>query len=590
MSVLQALKMIIARFFIIIFPNNLVRMHFNNPISLGILNQLCFPSVGIFINFVGFPKSALKRYDRDMSEPPSPAASSDERVSERTKIEKYLKHYQLQECLDEAINELIDIRPANPYMHIAKFMEDKTMAEIMDLKLRCIVLPRGLVGVEALVTTNLAVFTAQASISRYATAPNDASLLDFSVVEAKAKEELRGLDPCKLQSVDRVILEVPGMTPPVALAISAACCRAGARHSGKTLSRYLAGILDMIPRVPTPVVSVCGRAAAGGIIVAQLITVIPTTPTFVDGAIESCMSAARCVYKKLDELKLANSLSDHGCPVVMGETPVHDLLLLVGAAIQEEGVEGIPKLGIDYRAVDLMTPTLSGVSGGGEDGEDEEDDSGDRVTYQLVHPEEIPEGADAPPPPLTGAELAVMQVALWKATGIITLEDPLASKDTVSLDVLYEEMQKCISEIQLSDPPSKDLAYNLKGLAGEERCLLQLVADRSVRKPKDLDRIAAPFNTVKIDLLSGLGSVYSAMEMCQLVKHKGMALVVGVVEDGPETLDSFVADFSVAVGAGQFYGGGMGNAEYTSKYTRLVEIAAEDEGIRYAGRQFRNQK
>jgi enolase len=525
--------------------------------------------------------------------------SNDDKLSERTKIENYLRDYQLQECLDEAINELIDVRPPNPYLHIARFMETKTMAEIMDLKLRAVILGRALMGVEALVTTNLTVFSGIAPISKYVTsaASSEASLLDFSMIESKVKEAIRGLDPCNLRVIDNELLEVPGITPPVALAISIACCRAGARHNGKTLVRYLAAMLDSaasphLPRVPVPVVSVVSRAAQGSILVSQQVTVIPTTPTFAEGGVEACLGAAKCVLKKLDELKLPNTVSDQGCPVVTGAAAtLDDLLQLVAQALYEETAEGSPKLGIDYRAADLLAAHAGGVGAAAEEGGGAEATSASTFSYQLAsaQPDEEADAAagtdSGPPPPLSGQDVAALHASLWRRTGIITLEDPLALRDVSGLAALRDSLQETVVSIKNSD--SQELAYNLKGIAGEERCILQVIADRSISCAKDLDLVVAPFNTVKINLFSALGSVYNALQMCKTAKGKLLSLVVGVIEDGPESNDSFVVDFAVAVGAGQFYGGGMCGGEYVSKFTRLVEIATEDEGIRYAGRAFR---
>ena len=97
--------------------------------------------------------------------------------SERAKIEGYLKEYSIADCLDEVVNELVEQRPANPYMHISKFMETKTFGEIMDLRLKTILTTRGLVGVKATVTTNLMDFDASFPVNPYKGAGGGASLL-----------------------------------------------------------------------------------------------------------------------------------------------------------------------------------------------------------------------------------------------------------------------------------------------------------------------------------------------------------------------------------------------------------------------------
>ena len=144
---------------------------------------------------------------------------------------------------DEAINQVVDKRPSNPYMHISQFMETKTYPEILDLKLTMCIAGRGLAGVEATLMTNIATFTASYPLAAY-TAMGEFSdgdmLLDFSVLQSKGREALKGQDPTKTEEIDELISAIPNITPAVAMAMSMACCRAGARHSGnKPLYSFL---------------------------------------------------------------------------------------------------------------------------------------------------------------------------------------------------------------------------------------------------------------------------------------------------------------------------------------------------------------
>ena len=67
-----------------------------------------------------------------------------------------------------------------------------------------------------------------------------------------------------------------------------------------------------------------------------------------------------------------------------------------------------------------------------------------------------------------------------------------------------------------------------------------------------------------------------------------MSLIIGCNESSPESVDTFIADFSVAVGAGQFHAGGLLANESYGKYARLMEIAKEDTYIPYVvGKTFR---
>ena len=234
----------------------------------------------------------------------------DETISERTRIESYLKQYCLEECLDEAINQVVDKRPSNPYMLISKFMETKTYPEILDLKLTVCFAGRGLPGVQATLTTNVAAFTASFPTAGYTPMGEFSDgdmLLDFSVLQSKGKEALKGQDPTKTEEIDEIISTIPNITPAVAMAISMACCRAGARHSNNMpLYAFLSEKIGTTARMPVPVVTVLARAAGRSVVnTTQAITVTPSTPSFFDGAMESVMHATQAVNKVLSEKRNA---------------------------------------------------------------------------------------------------------------------------------------------------------------------------------------------------------------------------------------------------------------------------------------------
>ena len=495
-------------------------------------------------------------------------------VSERAQIENYLKEYAVQECLDEVVNELVEQRPANPYSHISKFMETKTLGEILDLKLRCILTSRGLVGVEATVFTNITQFKASCPVNDYNTKLGGDSLIDFTMVLAKAKDAIRGLNPTSLKEIDEAIAGCQHMTPPVALAISMASCRAGARHSNKELYRYLADIAELQPRVPVPVISVVGRAAGGGINISQGITVIPTTPSFFEGAMESCISASNVVLAKLNELKTSSTVTvpDLGIPIVGNDMQLEELIEIVSNALSEEGVDGTPKIGIDYRSVDLTTP----IPHNDEIPMEDNSNSNSAITYQLEGLEDNP---------LSGGDVTDILIPMWRKTSIITIEDPLNNKDSIALEEFNEKFEECITDIR--NTMSADCSYNLKGIGSDGKCFLQLISDKNVNSMNDINMIKYPYNTIKINLFNGGGSIYEVLNICKNIKNSTMCLVTGVSKGIPETSDDFLADFAVAVGCSQYYGGGIGNSEYSCKYTRLVDIAATDETLKYVGKKFR---
>ena len=75
--------------------------------------------------------------------------------------------------------------------------------------------------------------------------------------------------------------------------------------------------------------------------------------------------------------------------------------------------------------------------------------------------------------------------------------------------------------------------------------------------------------------------------MCVGARDANLGLIVGCLEGMPEVTDTFAADLAVAVGADQYSGGGLQTVEYSCKYNRLVEIARENDELKYPGKNFR---
>jgi enolase len=84
-----------------------------------------------------------------------------------------------------------------------------------------------------------------------------------------------------------------------------------------------------------------------------------------------------------------------------------------------------------------------------------------------------------------------------------------------------------------------------------------------------------------------MGSLSAAIELCKTGREMGWAVIIGCGEEGPETTDTFIADFAVGIGAAQFMGGGLHSSETAGKYNRLLEISRENEGIKFIGSKFR---
>ena len=73
--------------------------------------------------------------------------------------------------------------------------------------------------------------------------------------------------------------------------------------------------------------------------------------------------------------------------------------------------------------------------------------------------------------------------------------------------------------------------------------------------------------------MNQIGTVTEAIEAIKVSRHAGYRLLAS--HRSGETEDTFLADFTVATGAGQIKTGAPCRGERTAKYNRLMRIEAE---------------
>jgi len=494
-----------------------------------------------------------------------------EQKSEKQIVEEYLKTFALEECLDEIINDVIERRPENPYAAIAQAMGTKTMPEIIDVFLTSFISANGQSGVEARVVTNLDTFSGLTGAPSSSFPPTEETLRDYSTMAVHVKDLLKSQDPRNLDKVDPMLemLSEVGVSSHVIMAVSMACCRAGARHKALPLYKYLAESFGTQAKmiIPTPVVTVLTRAATNSseALISQEITVTPTTVSSVDNSLESCIAATNAIRHKLDVGggTIPMISSDCGCPRVV-TTTLEEAIAFVTETVTEAAIDGQLKLGLDFKAVRFAL-------------RDESEGGGNKLQgYQMDGPAN---------PVVSGNEVSDIVIRCWKDGELISIEDPLDGQDT-SIRQFRNKMDSVIADIehQMSDT----LSYNFKGVGGEEGCKLQVICDGSCREPADIAELDVDkvYNAVKINL-GKCATVTKAAELCKAAQAAGWIIVCGADERTSETCDSFIADFAVAMGAGQLAAGGVCCAEHAAKYNRLLEIARSDDTIGSAGKTFR---
>lgn len=157
------------------------------------------------------------------------------------------------------------------------------------------------------------------------------------------------------------------------------------------------------------------------------------------------------------------------------------------------------------------------------------------------------------------------------------------------MSMAMQKLTQAVADVDVSNCPTS-IAYAInEGVGGDQGCHMQIVMDAQLLTSENVSQWESEmiFDAAKINLLK-FGNITRAMQMCKVARDARWALIVGSEEDCGESMDTFLADFAVAVGAGQLCAGGMGSGEFFGKYNRLLEILREDEGLRFSGRRFRS--
>jgi enolase len=206
------------------------------------------------------------------------------KASERQAVEEYLRLHSIQECLDDVINDLVVKRPLNPYIAITKMMEMKASSTITDVHVHTSMGGRGGYSILATVVTNIDSFSA--SVAYPYNSMEIESPSDLTNVRDKLKSSLCLMDPTEVSNIDKILSNQGDLNDTVAMAVSMACCRAGARHKGLPLYQFLheelgkgsTGDSASVPmRIPIPVVAVLSRARIDDGMLTKTITICHST-------------------------------------------------------------------------------------------------------------------------------------------------------------------------------------------------------------------------------------------------------------------------------------------------------------------------
>ena len=311
-----------------------------------------------------------------------------------------------------------------------------------------------------------------------------------------------------------------------------------------------------------PVISVLGVAAGEPDTPnTQEITITPTSALTYQEAFESSMQLSYNIQTKLISTRVPQINAENGCPRTNLES-FDECAKFVKTTLDDSDIVCDIKLGMDLRCDAFVYEEEAGK-------------------FQSRY---IFKGKDAASQ--NGFEVAQAITNCYRESELISVEDPLCGLDNDSLKALKNKVNSTISDIKKE--MSEDLAYNIKGVGGDSNCILQIIADKICKSAEDVEQLDGSriYNAVKVRM-DKVGSVTNAIKLVKTARNLGWTIIIGTNEDAPETMDTFITDFAVGIGASQLMAGGLYSGEHICKYNRLCEISRENESIPFVAKKFR---
>jgi enolase len=341
-------------------------------------------------------------------------------------------------------------------------------------------------------------------------------------VEETIAPEIEGMDAFEQAAVDRALLELDGTPNKSALganailAVSLAVARAGADDAGLPLYAYLGGVGARLMPVPMLNVLNGGAHADNGLDFQEFMLVPAGAETF-SGALRMGSEIFHTLRELLLEKGLSTGVGDEGgfAPNLASNTAALDLFL---QAIEKAG----------YRPGEDVLLALDVAAS-------EFAESGGR--YRLRRENLV----------LSSEEMVHRYEQLVERYPIVSIEDGLGEDDVAGWGAMTRKLGARVQ------------------LVGDD----VFVTNPAIIQQAIKNGLA---NAVLIKV-NQVGTLTETLEAVELAKRAGYGTVIS--HRSGETEDTFVADLSVAVNAGQIKTGSVSRGERTAKYNQLLRIEEE---------------
>ncbi|HAW50640.1 TPA: phosphopyruvate hydratase [bacterium] len=335
-----------------------------------------------------------------------------------------------------------------------------------------------------------------------------------SNINTVIKDTIIGMDPLSQREIDNCLIKLDGtknksnLGANAILACSLAVVRASANFLGIPLYRYIGGVNSHI--LPVPLLNIIngGRHANNRLDIQEFI-IIPKKANSFKEALEKAVCIYHTLKKILDKKGFSTSVGDEG-----GFTPdlssAREALSLTVTSIEEAGykVGDEISLGLDIAASELYEDGIYKIDG--------------QKFSQL--------------------QLVEYYEELIKEFPIISIEDGMAEDDWDGWALM------------------------------KERLKIQIVGDDIFVTNPDRLKMGLKKNVANAILikLNQIGTLTETLDVIDMAKKGGYNIIIS--HRSGETEDSFIADFSVAVGSGQIKTGAPTRTDRCCKYNQLLRI------------------
>lgn len=348
-------------------------------------------------------------------------------------------------------------------------------------------------------------------------------------VNTKIRPALIGQNPMDQLKVDQIMLELDGtdnkgsLGANAILGVSMAVAKAAAKALQMPLYQYLGG--SYARRLPVPMMNILnGGKHAANTVDFQEFMIMPVSAADFREGLRICAEIYHNLKKLLADKGYATGVGDEGgfAPDLPDAIAVLDFIM---EAVRASGY----KPGEDIKiALDVASSELYDEKDGLYHFPGESESKGEEVVR-------------------SAADMISYYEGLIQKYPIVSIEDGLAEDDWDGWKILTNRLGDSVQ------------------LVGD---------DLFVTNPK---RLAAGIklqvaNAILVKV-NQIGTVSEAMEAIEMAQHAGYKAVIS--HRSGETEDTFIADLSVAVNAGQIKTGAPCRSERVAKYNRLINIEEE---------------